>query len=53
MSKPKIFTVFTVLSTIFAVGALVLNFRWLASLLLWLLYGLGAAALLINVWLIW
>ena len=35
------------------VGALVLNFRWLASLLLWLLYGLGAAALLINVWLIW
>ncbi len=35
------------------VGALVLNFRWLATLLLWLLYGLGAAALLVNIWLVW
>ena len=35
------------------VGALILNFRWLATLVLWLLYALGAAAFLFNVWLVW
>lgn len=35
------------------VGALILNFRWLASLVLWFLYALGAAAVLFNLWLVW
>ena len=44
-------------STVFAsratlVGALFLNLRWLAVVLLWLLYGVGALALILNVWII-
>lgn len=35
------------------VGALILNFRWLATGVLWLLYALGAAVFLFDLWLIW
>ena len=35
------------------VGALILNFRWLATLALWLLYALGAAVMLLSIWMVW
>ncbi len=35
------------------IGALFLNLRWLAALVLWLLYALGIMILLFNIWLIW
>ena len=42
-------------STIFAsratlVGALFLNMRWLATLILWLLYGVGLLVLILDIW---
>ncbi|MBQ7908507.1 MAG: hypothetical protein IJ311_03305 [Elusimicrobiaceae bacterium] len=44
-------------SSIFAsratlVGALFLNLRWLAVLVLWLLYGVGFLALILNIWIL-
>ncbi len=35
------------------VGALILNFRWLATLLLWFLYALGLGVFVFNLWLVW
>ncbi len=44
-------------STVFAsratlVGALFLNLRWLAVVVLWLLYGVGILTLILNLWII-
>lgn len=35
------------------VGALILNFRWLATFLLWLLYAAGILVVVFDIWVIW
>lgn len=35
------------------VGALILNFRWLATVILWVLYAAGAVIFVFNLWLVW
>ena len=35
------------------VGALILNFRWLATGVLWILYAAGALVFVLNIWLLW